>query len=90
MNANTMYLTIVAPNDGGIVIYESSADAESVPVFGGNLEEATRYFQSRATELQSKTAKAENGAHIATVSAKKIHIRPEPLRDLAPVEKAVA
>jgi hypothetical protein len=53
MNANTLFFTIVAPKDGGIVIYESSSEGESVPVFGGNLEEATRYFNGRATGLQN-------------------------------------
>lgn len=53
-NPGTIYLTIIAPKHGGLVIYESAGDSESAAVFGGNLEEATTYFKGRAEELQKR------------------------------------
>ncbi len=54
--SDTMYLTIVAPKHGGLVIYESVGDGEPAAVFGGNLAEATKYFEDRAKRLQTKEA----------------------------------
>mgnify|MGYP005812781201 CR=1 FL=1 len=89
MNADTMLFTIIAPKDGGIVIYESNEEIGSSVVFGGNLEEATKYFQGRASALQGNKNKA--GPAVADIAGPKITVRriqpvaaSEKLNEIAP------
>lgn len=57
----TINLTILAGQDGGLVIYESVNDEYGAPdsrlVFGGNLDEASKYLTSRMSGMLDENAK---------------------------------
>lgn len=43
---NELNITILKGRDGGLIVYEN-IDGESVLIFGGNLEEASKYLSTR-------------------------------------------
>lgn len=97
MNNATIQLTIYAGHDGGLICYETvlSGDAYSTPesrlVFGGNLDEASKYLTGRmAGMLEVKVQPQEPSSQIE--QPVKIRVRrakePQPLDVLEALEMA--
>jgi hypothetical protein len=55
----TISFDIHAGKDGGVGIYEMIPDQAAELVFGGNLEEATKYLNRRIGEVINTQVKAE-------------------------------
>lgn len=55
-------LSIIAARDGGVVIYEAK-DGDSVLVFGGDPQAATKYLAGRMEGLQGQSPPAEPIPH---------------------------
>lgn len=53
---NHMVLTIMAGFDGGLIIYDGSNGGSRL-VFGGNIDEASKYLNDRMSKLLSEPAK---------------------------------
>lgn len=54
---NHMVLTVMAGFDGGLIVYDGSNGGSRL-VFGGNIEEASRYLTARMEKLVSEPPKA--------------------------------
>lgn len=52
----TISFDIHAGKEGGVAIYEMVPDQPAELVFGGNVEEATKYFNKRVTALTARDA----------------------------------
>lgn len=58
--SKTISFDIHAGKDGGVGIYEMVPDQGAELVFGGNVEEATKYLNRRIGELAMRESKAES------------------------------
>ncbi len=77
--------TIVKGRDGGLIVYEQIGD-EQPAVFGGNLDEYTKYMRDRGSELLKEPKSIVTAAGPATPTTYTPAVRglntPNPLREV--------
>ncbi len=54
---DSIYLTIIAPEDGGISVFESINGEDPKPKFSGNLSEAVKYLETRMSRILRQPSK---------------------------------
>jgi hypothetical protein len=96
MNPN-MNLNILFGCDGGYIVYETVNagefnEYEQRLVFGGNLDEATKYLNARMAAMVDENAKRQNGEPRQIEAPVKIRVRrtkePQPVDVLEALEMA--
>lgn len=80
---NHMVLTVMAGFDGGLIIYDGSNGGSRL-VFGGNIEEASRYITARMEKLVSEPPK-----EIEKVPAHLVQAYAVGSRDGSPLQQAM-
>lgn len=50
LTLNQLNISILSAQDGGLVVYEA-VEGEQTLVFGGNLDEASKYLHSRMSKI---------------------------------------